>query len=226
MNRFVTRSLALALFALVVVPVFAQPPFPGGGFGVLGIAQLVTNKSVQEELKLTEDQIAKLKAASDGVRAKYKDQLDEVRKSKDFTKMGEINKSMSEESTKVITKLGDEILKPEQMKRLKQIEIQVAGPRALASNADVQKALMLSESQIGEIKAINDDAQKDIQEVRKGAGFDREKLMEVQKKVAEINKDASEKSLKKLTPEQQKQWIDMTGPKFELKMGGPMRKDL
>src|SRR5271170_1720706 len=64
MNRLVTRSLALALFALVVTPVFAQRQ-PGFGFGggQMGIAQLVTNKSVQEELKLTEDQIAKLKSA-------------------------------------------------------------------------------------------------------------------------------------------------------------------
>jgi Spy/CpxP family protein refolding chaperone len=226
MNRFVLRSLALGVFALVVTSVIAQRPQPGGpgGFGgQMGIAQLVTNKSVQEELKLTEDQIAKFKTASDEVRTKFKADLDKARESKDFKAMGDVMKSMNEESSKVMTKLMDDTLKPDQVKRIKQIELQVAGTRALASNAEVQKTLKLSESQIGEIKAINEEAQKDKQELFKSAGMDREKFKEVQAKSKEIDKDASEKSISKLSPEQKKQWIDMTGPKFELKMGGPMR---
>jgi hypothetical protein len=220
MNRLVMRGLALGLFALIVTPVFAQrQPMGGFGFGgPQGIAQLVTNKSVQEELKLTEDQIAKFKTASEEINSKYKAELDKAREAKDFKAQGEVRKTMNEESTKVLTKLAEDTLKPEQVKRLKQIELQVGGTRALVSNADVQKALKLTESQIGEIKAINEDAQKDAMEVRKAAGKDREKQKEAQTKVAEINKDAAEKSLNKLTPDQKKQWIDMTGPKFDLKI--------
>ncbi len=219
MNRFGTRALALGVFALVVTTVYARSQPMGGGFGQMGIAQLVTNKSVQEELKLTDDQVAKFKTASEGVREKFKADLDKAREAKDFKAMGEVMKSMNEESSKTITKLGDELLKPEQMKRLKQIELQVGGMRTLANNAEVQKTLKLSESQVGEIKAITEDAQKDVMEVMKSAGRDREKMTEARKKVEEINKDATDKSLSKLTPEQKKQWIDMTGPKFELKMG-------
>jgi Spy/CpxP family protein refolding chaperone len=222
MNRFGTRALALGVFALVVttVTVYAQrQPMGGPGFGQMGIAQLVTNKSVQEELKLTDDQVAKFKTASEGIREKFKADLDKAREGKDYKAMTEVMKTMNEESSKALTKLGGDILKPEQMTRLKQIELQVGGTRSLASNADVQKTLKLTESQIGEIKAINEDAQKDVMEVMKSAGRDREKMTEARKKVEEINKDASDKSISKLTPEQKKQWIDMTGPKFELKMG-------
>jgi hypothetical protein len=219
MQRFVTRGLAMALFALVVSPVFAQQPMRGGGgFGQMGIAQMVTNKSVQEELKLTPDQVTTFTKASEEVKTKFKAEMDKAKDAKDFKAMGEVMKTMNEESTKVLLKIADDTLKPDQVKRLKQIELQVGGTRALASNADVQKTLKLTESQVGEIKAINEDAQKDIQEVRKGAGRDPEKLKEVKTKTDAINKDATEKVLNKLSPEQKKEWIDMTGPKFELKM--------
>jgi len=220
MQRIVTRGLAVALFALVVSPVLAQrQPGPGAGFGGQGIGTLVTNKSVQEELKLTEEQVTALKTAGEGVREKFKADLDKAREGKDREKMTELFKTMSEESNKVMTKAVAEHLKPEQAKRLKQIELQVAGTRAL-TREDVQKELKLSEKQVGEIKAIGEEAQKDVTDLFKDAGGDRTKMQEARTKIQAIQKESAEKAMGKLSAEQKTHWQEMTGAKFELKQGG------
>src|SRR6266511_2221757 len=64
MRNRLMRNLWRATLTFAVVALFAAPataqrqPRPGGGFG--GFGNLLTNKSVQEELKITDDQKKKL----------------------------------------------------------------------------------------------------------------------------------------------------------------------
>ena len=120
------RLAALFLAIGLVAPLFAQRQ-PGGGFGRgMDGSALLSQKSVQEELKLTEDQIEKVKKVGEDINAKFAD--DRKAAGKDMEKQAELRKKISEERTKALAA----VLKPEQTKRLHQIEVQVGGLTALA----------------------------------------------------------------------------------------------
>ena len=132
--------------------------FGGGGRGI-GAAGLLRNDKVQEELKLTDDQKSDVQKAGDTVRAKYKDDMDKARSGMDFQKMGELAKAQGEDMEKAVAG----VLKPEQSKRLKQIEVQAAGLAAFSMD-DVQSALKLTDAQKKDAKDATDALQKDVQD--------------------------------------------------------------
>ncbi len=212
------RFTALVLAIGLVAPLFAQRQ-PGAGFGRgMDGSMLLTQKSVQEELKLTEDQITKVEKVGKDLREKYADDL------KDKDKRQETMKKMGEERTKALA----EVLKPEQTKRLKQIEVQVGGLNAL-SRDDVAKTLNLSEKQIADVKGIADDLRKDSTELFKDAGKDKDKFAEIMTKVRTLNKEAAAKFISSLSDDQKKAYKELTGDEFKGKIefgfGGGRPKD-
>lgn len=104
-------------------------------------------------------------------------------------------------------------LTPEQLKRLKQIQLQQRGMRAF-QDPEVQTALKLSEDQKEKIKTISEDADKDRRELFKGAvgGGNREELT---KKITAYNKEVMDKTTSVLNDDQKKAWKDMLGEPFE-----------
>jgi len=220
MRSFLTGLLTAALLAVLAVPALAQrprQPFGMGGRGGMDAAGLVTNKSVQEELKLSDDQVEKIKKANDEVQAKYKDEREKV--GRDREKMMELFTKINKDRAEVIGKLIPTVLKPEQTKRLKQIELQQGGLRALTKE-DVQKELKLSEKQVGEIKAISEEVAKDTQALfgqMRDAQGNREKMQEIQKKMTSTRKEGMDKASALLNDEQKKAWKEMAGQPFEIK---------
>jgi hypothetical protein len=205
--------IAVAAAALLVGgPLLAQFP---GGFGGAG---LLLNPGVQKELKLTDEQIEKAKTVSKEVFGKFKDDFVKL---KDATpeerreKGQELMKKMAAESQKAL----DGVLKPEQSKRLKQIEMQMRG----LADADAQKALNLSDEQKTKLKQINEDIAKERREIIKTA---KDNPKEAQEKLAKLRDTTREKQMKLLSSEQQKQWKDLTGEPFELKFERPTPKQL
>src|SRR5262249_47297403 len=167
-----------------------------------------------KELKLDQDQTDKVKAAVQQVQDKHKDEFAKLRdlgQDERRTKTQELNRTVSEETLKAA---GD-ILKPEQVKRLKQIELQQAGARAF-TRAEVQKELALKDDQKEKIKTINDDAAKETRELNQGgnAQGNREKL-------AALRKQTMEKIDAVLTDEQKKSWKEMTGEPFAMQRRRP-----
>src|SRR5262249_48434496 len=125
---------ALGLAALLTAPALAQPGerLPGGrdrGAGIPGEAPgsaaallpLLTNKSVQKELRLTAEQVKDLPAIRK-VREKYQGDLAKLRDLEPDKQVALMQK-VDDETMKAIA----EILKPEQVKRLKQIQRQMDG---------------------------------------------------------------------------------------------------
>ncbi len=173
---------------------------------------------MKSELKLTDEQVSNVQNEGEKIRAKYKDEMDKARADMDREKMGELRKAQDEDMDKAVAG----ILKPDQTKRLKQIEIQAAGLGAFLMD-DVQNALKLTDAQKSEIKDASEGLQKDVRETMQGAfqgGFDRDKMTEAMKKVQTMQSDAVDKVLKDLTDDQKKTWKDLTGEKFELDFGG------
>jgi hypothetical protein len=206
--------LALGLTALLAGPGLAQQPQrqgrgPGRG-GPGGIAGLLTNESVQKELKMDDDQTTKVKDAVQKVQDKYKDDFAKLRDlsgEEQRTKREELSKAVTGE---ILTALSD-ILKPEQVTRLKQIELQQDGTRAF-TREDVQKALALKDDQKETIKTINDDTAKATREMFQGG----QRTPETREKIAALRKEALEKVQGVLTDDQKKTWKDMTGEPFQV----------
>lgn len=104
-------------------------------------------------------------------------------------------------------------LTPEQLKRLKQIQLQQRGIQAF-QDPEVQTTLKMTDDQKEKVKTIAEDAGKDMRELFKnaGGGGNRE---EMAKKFAAYRKEVMDKTTSVLSEDQKKTWKDMVGEPFE-----------
>jgi Spy/CpxP family protein refolding chaperone len=202
--------LVLGLTALLASPAMAQRGRGRGGFGGPGF--FVGNKGVQKELKLTDEQVKKAEDALKTIREKHQQEfagIQDLPQEERREKFQALNKTVSEEQTKALA----DVLSADQVKRLKQIMLQVRGAQAFA-DPEVQKELKLTDDQKDKIKTIGDDARQEGQSIREAAAGD---FQEMQKKMAALNKETMEKVSGVLTDDQKKAWKDLTGDAFEFK---------
>ncbi|MBY0514768.1 MAG: Spy/CpxP family protein refolding chaperone [Gemmataceae bacterium] len=225
-SRWVTACI---LFTAVVALAWAQQPGGGFGFGFGGPTGLVTNKAVQEDLKLTEDQVVKLNDWAKGQREKTAATMKEKLADIDFksdegrAKLAAMNAENTKAAYAELEKSG--ILKPEQVKRVRQIDRQNQGTRFYTS-AEAKETLKLTEEQNAKIKGIVDEAGKDAQAIRteagiggnkggKGTKVDQAKVDEATKKIEKVNASAREKVNDVLTADQKGQVKDLMGDPFD-----------
>jgi hypothetical protein len=225
---FPSAALAVAL----TVPTYAQrvsEKEPAQEQG-LDAAMLLTNQGVRKEIKLTEPQWDKVRAIVKGVHEKYQANLIKAKKDKNEKKFVQLIQDSTRETADKVGKALPDILRSEQLKRLKQIEIQVNGLFAL-NKPDVQKQLKLSDTQKSRLKSIGDGLKQDVGEVFKAASKTKAKSAEEASRqaaesgrtVQRLSDEAFKKALAVLTESQKKTWKDLTGPKFEFKFDAPKR---
>jgi Spy/CpxP family protein refolding chaperone len=200
MKRLVPLALALALVALAASAALAQPGFRPGGFGG-GTLFLLTQKSVQEELKLSEDQVKKVTELDQKQREAFRDFRDLSR---------EERQQKMQEMAKANDKAIGEILKEDQLKRVKQISLQQQGARALGT-PEVADALKLTDEQKDKVKGIQEESAKEFRELFQGGG-DRD---EVRKKMEALRKSTEEKLMGVLTDDQKTKWKELQGEPFK-----------
>jgi hypothetical protein len=187
---------------LVVTPDIAWAQ--GGGRGFFGrgnAAFLLAQESVQKELKLSEEQVQKVQDLAAKMRESFKEA---------FALEGDERTKKLQELAKENEKSVADILNAEQAKRLKQIVYQQQGASAF-SDAEVAKALALTDDQREEVKKINDDTAAQTRELFSGGGLDEEG----RKKLQELRTAASDKIMKLLTDEQRTKWKDLQGEPFK-----------
>ncbi len=222
MRRFGSFVLAMAVVALVAVSAQAQdqPQRKGaGGRGMMGMgggmagAALLTNESVQKELKLDAGQIEKVKKIAADQGAKAREQLQGLRDlspEQRREKLESFQQTARRETFQALRE-GD-TLKPEQARRFMQIDLQVRGVSALNSPFIAQR-LNLTDDQKAKIKAIVDEQPAKMREIFQGASSDRAGAME---KITALRKEANDKALAVLTAEQKDNYKKMLGEPFKL----------
>jgi len=209
MRTFGRLVFSLGAVALLASPAMAQRG--GGGFGG-GYGALLTNKGVQKELKLDDDQVAKADKVAAEIREKMmglREKLQDVPQEERGEKMAELMKSINDDAKKSLA----DVLKPEQTKRLEQIRLQQNPAQSLAE-ADVQKSLKLTDDQKDKIKSINTESGTQMREIFQSAQNDREGAM---KRIAELRKETTAKVTGLLTADQKATWKEMTGEPYEVK---------
>ena len=230
--RMIARWMLAAALAVTVVDSAQaqrqQQPGRGQGQGGISIGLVLTNKDLQDELKVTDDQKGKLKEMTEKQTEMTKKQQELFSGGRpDREKMQEFQKEATA-LTEEIKKATDGVLTADQKKRYKQIEIQAMGMRAFA-NADVLKDLKITDDQKTAIKEVTEGMATEVAALRKELGMpaqgggrpmggtppDAEKVAEFAKKAKPLADAAMEKAVKALSADQQKQWTEMNGVKFD-----------
>jgi hypothetical protein len=219
-------------------------------------AALVSNQGVQKELKMDEDQIkaarekivmpgfgfgggggkggkgGKGKDLTEEQKERFNKYLEKINALKD-TPEDQLEAKIKEtfkEELEAPTKEMEKILKPEQMTRLKQIARQQGGPGAYLKPENVTD-LKITDEQKKKIKEINDELQKDTQELRRGAGGGKGGFgplpPETREKIAALTKEANEKAGEALTSEQKTKWKELIGEPYTVsfEFRRPPKKD-
>jgi hypothetical protein len=194
--------LILGLAALAAGPAAAQ--FFGGG--------LIHYQSVQEELKLTKDQIQKIQSIPQKTFEKYQKEMTALRKEGQtlYEKQQKLSTATNDDTAKAMV----DLLKPEQVTRLKEIEIQARGLEAFADTS-VQKALDLTEEQKDAVKTLRAELNQTINNLRREAFGNRKKAAKLQEDIAATTKESEEKVLGKLNAGQKKSWQKMSGAPYK-----------
>lgn len=152
---------------------------------------LLMNPSVQKELKLSDEQVEKIKKVVPEF-AKLTDLKPDERKDK-------------------VQKILADILQPAQSQRLRQIEVQQRG----LSDPDNQQALKLTEEQKERIKSVNQELGKELRDIFSKDGRSKDAMEKVQK----ARQTSREKMVNILTDDQKKTWKEMAGEPFDLLPG-------
>jgi Spy/CpxP family protein refolding chaperone len=207
--------LAIAAVLLSTSAAFAQnQQGRGGGRGYFGMqggskVLLVQAKPVQEDLKITSEQAAKLTSISDDYRADMRDfsagegASREERQQK-FEQNREKIATLNRETDKKI----DEVLNADQKKRLDEIALQAAGVQALQRD-EIAAKLKLTGEQKEKIKKVLDEQSQKMREAFGDNGGGREKLNE-------IRQQTEQQVVAVLNDDQKKEWKAMQGKEFDL----------
>lgn len=189
----------------------------GRGFGVSPMGLLRVEK-VQQEINLRDEQQEQLQAARQEVR----EALAEQRGDRNFQDLSreerrELFTRIRQERTKAEKEKLAEVLNDQQMARLNEIYLQVAGPQAL-DDPQVVAALNITDEQKKKIAAAEDEA-RDKQ--REAFGEVRDLFQAgdqeaAQKKMAELREQRHAMVLAVLSDEQKQQFEQMKGEAIEL----------
>jgi hypothetical protein len=226
-------AIVLCAACVIQAPAPAQNILP---LPRLSGGNLIKNKSVQEDLKLTAGQVKDIWAEVRKITEKYRDEFWEVeKKHRDehleiqrqaqkgipqtvVSKQRQAEMALEAKMDDEVVKALDAILKPEQAKRLKQIQLHDAAQRVGAGvflYADVAKELQLTDRQMQWAQSIFNQSCHDVTALAfSGAPRD---------EIPKLNKKAMDDVRSSLSDEQKKKLAGLMGRPFELKADLPPR---
>lgn len=204
MRTWLCTGLAVAAAAWLMGSVRGQG-FPLGNPGML-----IQQQGVQQELKMTPEQIKKAKEIPQKIRGMFQDEGQKLKRDPEWTKKRQ--EMMREKVMAELQKAVAGILTPDQLKRLRQISLQENGPMAFG-DPEVEKALELTADQKAKIKAINEDfltGAFKILDIREGG-------LKTDTDLPKVRKETVGKITALLTDKQREAYTGLIGEPFEVK---------
>jgi hypothetical protein len=184
--------------------------FGGGGGG--GLTGLARNRQVYEELNLSDEQLGQLVRFTDGLGEERREMF-----SGGFRDLSDEERQEAvEKLAKKVEKTLSEILRREQFQRLKQIELQQQGVRAL-SRDDMIQALKITDDQQQELQSIREEIREETMELFQGArDMSPEERGGLRDKMQDLQKGLERKAMGVLSSEQKTTLKNIMGEPFEL----------
>jgi hypothetical protein len=173
---------------------------------------LLLSPRVRDELDLTREQTERIRRVGREVAEKHRD---DIRKA-----LEAVIRATSEDMKKEL----DEILKPQQSKRLEQLAIQFSGPRALVDR-EFREKLNLTDDQEKKLREIAEDFRESAGELPRGD--DPEEREEAREKAQSLWRETVKKVAGVLTSEQKAKWKELAGEPFDFDLhpGRPEDRD-
>jgi len=228
------RALMAAVAVLAAGAVSAQDPGSQETSDDLAYLDLLRNEAVQKDVKMTPAQVEKvaatykefLRMTNDLVQA-AKDQLGPDTPRAEHAK---VRLRIADEVHKELLKGLEKILKPDQIKRVRQIRLQSLKWLAFRE-PDVIKELKLTDGQQKAIAGVAANSLREENAAERDAfadGISQEKVRELANKLKEIHKKEFEAMIAKLADEQKQVWKEMVGEPFDtskLYSASPKKRD-
>jgi hypothetical protein len=179
----------------------------------LGPPFVVFREKVLDELKVSEEQREKLMQHLMERIMETGPFLDSLKDETGPDREKKLEEHRKNAREKLAKQLKD-LLKDEQLKRLRQVTLQIEGAFALGQD-EVRKELEITQEQMMKFMAVVQELHKKVEPLIKEvhAGGNPE---EIRPKIEQIRKDHAQKLEDILTEAQKKHWKELLGPKFEL----------
>jgi hypothetical protein len=218
-------ALAAVLACLLARPIQGQVPLRAALVSLLqdgaGKPLLLANPKVKQEIKLTQEQDDHVRSIIREAGNKYEPELRKAGLDRD--RLLKVSLEAIQQTRERLNKALPDILAPDQLQRLDQIQIQANGIISF-KRPDVQKKLKLTLTQKLELLKIGGDLKQQIDEVIKDASSaPLRKARAAIQKAKELKNAATEKAVQTLTSEQKEIWKEMNGEPFDLKLELPIR---
>ena len=221
-QRVLVPVMALVLGAALVAAARAQAPQgQRRGFGVgssrSSLLGLIRLKQVQKELKLSEEDAAKVTDLREKLGTEMGEKLSALREIEDREQRRAKTTELSDEFDRKAGQQLRELLSREQITRLYQIRMQVRPVMDSLTNRFVAGRLQLTDEQKTKLADLTKDEQAKRSELFSGMrDASEEQRREALGKYRQSRADADEKALGLLSAEQQEAFEKMKGEKFEL----------
>lgn len=181
-----------------------------------GLLTMAANSAVQKELGVSDEVATKLISVADDYRATQQKE-NEAAGIDMRDRQQRVNADQRAKTTAIYNRLHEEfgpkvknLLSPDQFKRLKQIQIQLSGYRALI-RADVAAELQLTDDQQRQVGDTAQELYVKTEELLQAGGDRRERA----EKIRQLDTDRETKLLAMLTPEQQEKLNVLKGKPFD-----------
>jgi hypothetical protein len=180
----------------------------------LGPPFLVFRDKVQEELKLSDEQKKKLEKRLQDTVQDAMPFFQELNDKKPEEREKEHHAYQQKAQEKLAAFL-EGLLKDEQLKRLRQLELQQQGPFALVARPDLGKELQITDEQRKQFMAVVQELQKKIEPLMKEAqsGGNPQEIMP---KIMKIRNEHGDRIEAILSDAQKKQWKELRGKPLDL----------
>jgi hypothetical protein len=214
MVRFEKVLLTVGLVVTTTGVVRAQHE---GHHDAAGIqAALLTNRSVQKELKLNGAQVEIVASLAKDVAAKGRAAALEFKALPDSERREKMQVLMTAVCAEAMSTLRD-VITAEQFKRFDQIVLQQRGIMAFA-DVDIQGKLQLTSEQKDRLHGLAMDLHGQMRSLSQNAGA--EKMREVHEQGMVLHRKAFDQAVATLTAEQRTTWTELTGDHFDVKFEG------
>jgi hypothetical protein len=203
-----------AMIRAQIVLKHLKSTIPFLGFSESGEPPILLNKSVQEELKMTPDQVRQLALFDRNLHRQYQKDVDDINELEP-----DVGLEKAEKMVNTLKKLSknalSQILTGKQKIRFRQIQIQQQGLVAFFTPEAIS-VLKLTKEQRAKYRELSAEASK-AKEAFQHGDLDYETALA---KHQALRRETQAKALAILSPEQMMEWTRLAGPPFEIRPEG------
>ena len=217
----VRSLLLLSVLLLLGVVMVSQTEAQSRGLRRGSFLGIIGAEQVQKELKLSEEEVEKVKKLAEKMRAEMGEQFGKVREIEDQQKRREKMIALSEEFDEKARNAIREIVSDKQIMRVYQIRLQLRGDLFGLNHKWIAGQLKLTDEVKKKLAELDKATQEKVSEaytaIRDLSQEERRKKFgEIREKIGKIRAESNEKALGLLTDEQKEQYAKFKGEEFKI----------